>query len=55
MDITILYGVGMFTAIVLILVAIILLARSQLVSTGDVSIEINGNQTKTMGAGDYFG
>jgi Na+-transporting NADH:ubiquinone oxidoreductase subunit F len=51
MDMTIVYGVGMFTAIVLVLVAIILLARSQLVSTGDVSIEINGEKTITVPAG----
>ena len=36
-------GVVGFTAIVLVLVLIILAARSQLVSTGAVSIEINGD------------
>jgi len=51
MDMTIVFGVGMFTAIVLVLVAIILLARSQLVSTGDVTIEINGEKTITVPAG----
>ena len=51
MDITIVYGVGMFTVIVLVLVAIILAARSALVSTGDVSIEINGEKTITVPAG----
>ncbi len=47
----ILIGVGMFTAIVLTLVAVILFARSRLVSSGDVSIEINGEKTITVPAG----
>jgi Na+-transporting NADH:ubiquinone oxidoreductase subunit F len=51
MDMTIVYGVGMFTVIVLLLVAIILAARSALVSTGDVSILINGERTITVPAG----
>jgi len=51
MDMTIVYGVGMFTAIVLALVVIILVARSQLVSTGDVSILVNGEKTITVPAG----
>jgi len=51
MDMTIVFGVGMFTAIVLVLVAIIIAARSALVSTGDVSIEINGERTITVPAG----
>ncbi|MEM9257068.1 MAG: NADH:ubiquinone reductase (Na(+)-transporting) subunit F [Pseudomonadota bacterium] len=51
MDMTIVAGVGMFTAIVLMLVAVILLARSQLVSTGNVHIEINGEKTITVPAG----
>lgn len=51
MDMTIVYGVTMFTAIVLVLVGIILLARSRLVSTGDVTIEINGEKTITVPAG----
>lgn len=41
----------MFTAIVLALVAIILFARSALVSSGDVNIEINGERTITVPAG----
>jgi len=47
-------GVGMFTTIVLLLVAIILIARARLVSAGDVSIEINGDpeHTVTVSAGD---
>ena len=40
----------MFTAIVLALV-IILAARAKLVSSGDVSIEINGERTITVPAG----
>ncbi len=51
MDLTIVYGVGMFTAIVLALVLIILFARSQLVSSGLVSIEINGKRTISVPAG----
>jgi Na+-transporting NADH:ubiquinone oxidoreductase subunit F len=51
MDMTIVYGVGMFTAIVLLLVAVILYARSHLVSTGDVNILINGEKTITVPAG----
>jgi Na+-transporting NADH:ubiquinone oxidoreductase subunit F len=51
MDMTIVYGVTMFTVVVLILVAIILAARSALVSTGDVHIEINGEKTITVPAG----
>ena len=41
-------AIGMFTAIVLALVVIILAARARLVSSGDVSIEING-VTKNFG------
>jgi Na+-transporting NADH:ubiquinone oxidoreductase subunit F len=51
MDLTIVFGVGMFTAIVLVLVLIIIAARSALVSTGDVTIEINGERTITVPAG----
>ena len=51
MDMTIVFGVGMFTAIVLALVAVILVARNSLVSTGDVNIEINGEKTITVPAG----
>ncbi len=36
-------GVVSFTGIVLILVIVILIARSRLVSSGSVSIEINGD------------
>ncbi|MEM6605069.1 MAG: NADH:ubiquinone reductase (Na(+)-transporting) subunit F [Pseudomonadota bacterium] len=51
MDMTIVYGVGMFTAIVLALVGIILYARTLLVSSGDVTIEINGEKSITVPAG----
>lgn len=51
MDITIVFGVGMFTAIVLALVLIILFARTRLVASGDVNIEINGEKTITVPAG----
>ena len=51
MDMTIVYGVTMFTVMVLIMVVIILYARSALVSTGDVHIEINGEKTITVPAG----
>ena len=43
--------IAMFTGIVLMLVVIILLARTKLVSSGDVSIEINGEKTITVSAG----
>jgi Na+-transporting NADH:ubiquinone oxidoreductase subunit F len=44
-------GVGMFTAIVLILVFIILIARAWLVTTGDVTITVNGEATYQIPAG----
>ncbi len=48
------FSVGMFTAIVLALVIIILAARSRLVSTGAVHIDVNGDAEKsiTVSAGD---
>ena len=48
MDTQIVLGVVMFTGTVLALVAVILAARSRLVSTGDVSIEINGDPEKAV-------
>jgi Na+-transporting NADH:ubiquinone oxidoreductase subunit F len=50
----IILGVLMFTAVVLALVAIILVARAQLVSSGAVTISINGDPEKsiTVAAGD---
>ena len=44
----ILMGVVMFSVIVLTLVAVILAARSKLVSTGDVAININEDPEKTV-------
>ncbi|WP_257281422.1 MULTISPECIES: NADH:ubiquinone reductase (Na(+)-transporting) subunit F [unclassified Endozoicomonas] len=44
----IVYGVVMFSVIVLTLVAIILAARSRLVSTGDVTININEDPEKAV-------
>ncbi|MFT5481954.1 MAG: Na+-transporting NADH:ubiquinone oxidoreductase subunit F [Halieaceae bacterium] len=52
MNIVIVLGVVMFTAIVLALVAIILMARSKLVSSGNVTIEINGERLLSVPAGD---
>lgn len=51
MNIEITLGVVMFTVIVLALVAVILIARSKLVSSGDVTIDINGEKTLTVPAG----
>ena len=44
-------GVGMFPGIVLALVAIILIAKSKLVPSGDVTININGEKDMTTAAG----
>ncbi len=44
-------GVGMFTVVVLALVAVILAARSKLVASGDVEIVINDERTLTTPAG----
>src|SRR5690554_3628604 len=51
MNIEITLGVVMFTVIVLVLVAVILIARSKLVSSGDISIDINGEKKLTVPAG----
>ncbi|MDG1693994.1 MAG: NADH:ubiquinone reductase (Na(+)-transporting) subunit F [Porticoccaceae bacterium] len=48
----IILGVTMFTVVILALVAFILAARSKLVASGDVNIEINGEKTITVPAGD---
>lgn len=45
---TIFWGVGMFTAIVMALAVLILLARSKLVSTADVTIEINDDASRAL-------
>jgi Na+-transporting NADH:ubiquinone oxidoreductase subunit F len=44
----IILGVSMFTAIVLALVLVILFAKSKLVSSGDVTISINGDPSKAV-------
>ncbi|SMF11638.1 NADH:ubiquinone reductase (Na(+)-transporting) subunit F [Pseudobacteriovorax antillogorgiicola] len=44
----IILGVGMFTAIVLCLVAVILFAKSKLVASGDITIEINDDPDKAI-------
>lgn len=44
----ILLGVSMFTAIVLLLVAFIMVARSRLVSTGNVKVQINDDPERTL-------
>lgn len=51
-NLTIILGVGMFTAVVLALVLFILGARSRLVSSGNVGIEINGEKTIEVAAGN---
>ena len=51
MDIEIILGVAMFTAVVLALVVIILSARAKLVSTGDVVIMVNHEKKLTVPAG----
>ncbi|WP_422448768.1 MULTISPECIES: NADH:ubiquinone reductase (Na(+)-transporting) subunit F [unclassified Endozoicomonas] len=48
MDLNIIYGVAMFTIIVLALVLVILAARSKLVSMGDVTIGINEDPGKAV-------
>lgn len=49
MDIIIL-GVVMFTLIVLVLTALILFAKSKLVNTGDIAVEVNGDPDKSFNA-----
>lgn len=41
-------GVVMFTAVILVLVAFILFAKSKLVASGNITIEINEDPTKTL-------
>lgn len=49
MDVTtIVGGVAMFTAVIMALVLVILYARTHLVSSGDVRIEINGDPERTI-------
>jgi Na+-transporting NADH:ubiquinone oxidoreductase subunit F len=51
MQIEIMLGVAMFTALVLALVGVILSARAKLVSTGDVTITVNHEKKITVPAG----
>ena len=52
MNQVIVLGVGMFTVVVITLVAVILFARARMVSSGNVNIEINGQKTISVPAGD---
>ena len=47
---TIIYGIVGFTVVILALVAILMVARSQLVATGDVTIGINGDPENALTA-----
>jgi Na+-transporting NADH:ubiquinone oxidoreductase subunit F len=47
----IVFGVGFFTAVVMLLVGVILAARSRLVATGDVDVVINDEKTIHVNAG----
>ena len=51
-QIEIILGVAMFTGVILALVVLILMARSKLVASGEVNIEINGEKTIAVQAGD---
>ena len=46
--IEIILGIVSFTIIVNLMIFVILLARSGVVSTGDVTVEINGDPEKTI-------
>ncbi|MGN7973767.1 NADH:ubiquinone reductase (Na(+)-transporting) subunit F [Serratia sp. 22264] len=46
----IILGVAMFTGIVMVLVLLILFAKSKLVNTGDIAVEVNGDQGKSFHA-----
>ena len=48
MTTTIVLGVGMFTGVILALVALLLVARSQLVATGEVAIVVNDEDSKPI-------
>lgn len=52
MNLEIILGVAMFTGVVLALVAVILSAKSRLVSSGKVNILINDEKTITVSSGD---
>ena len=45
---TVVLGVGMFTFTIVALVGLLMLARNQLVATGDVTITINGDPEKAL-------
>ena len=46
--ITVILGVGMFTFTIITLVGLLMLARHQLVATGDVTITVNGDPEKAL-------
>ena len=46
--IEIIFGIVAFTLIVNMMIFVILFARTKLVSTGDVTVEINGDPEKTI-------
>ena len=48
MNIDLILGVVSFSGIILMLVLVIIVARSKLVSTGNVSIEINGDASNPI-------
>jgi Na+-transporting NADH:ubiquinone oxidoreductase subunit F len=54
MQIDLILGVLAFSGIVLTLVIVIIGARSKLVSTGDVSIEINGDSSNPFSCSCWF-
>lgn len=47
----VLFGIGMFTGVILVLVVLILIAKKRLVASGDVSIRINDQKTIEVPAG----
>ena len=42
---TVILGVGMFTSTIVTLLGLLMLARRQLVATGDVTITVNGDES----------
>ena len=47
-NLDLIFGIATFALIVNLMIFVILFARSRLVSTGDVTIEINGDQDKVI-------
>ena len=47
-NLDLIFGIVTFALIVNLMIFVILFARSRLVSTGDVTIEINGDQDKAI-------